>query len=66
MIPISYEIADKVIEIRAILKGKLPDLIVGVSALMSGCDLITHNVGDFQHISPSLKIIDPFQKYKVV
>ena len=40
---------------------KVPDAIIGASALVLDCHLITRNVSDFKGID-GLKVIDPFAK----
>ncbi len=43
-------IADKVIEIRQQYKIKTPDAIIGATALVYGCDIVTNNVDDFKNL----------------
>jgi len=42
-------------------KMKVPDAIIGASALVLDCNLITRNVSDFTMIN-GLKVIDPFSR----
>lgn len=43
-------ITDKVIEIRQQYKIKTPDAIIGATALVYGCDIVTNNVDDFKNL----------------
>jgi predicted nucleic acid-binding protein len=47
----------KAIDIRKNHRVKLPDAIVGATALVNGQILITHNVSDFKNIT-GLQVID--------
>lgn len=57
-----FSLDDKVVEqtikIRKKYKLKLPDAIIGATALVNNLILVTHNKKDFEKIR-SLKIIDP-------
>ncbi|MBI4653288.1 type II toxin-antitoxin system VapC family toxin [Candidatus Kuenenbacteria bacterium] len=52
------EIVEQTIKIRKKYKLKLPDAIIGATALVNNLVLITHNKKDFKKIN-GLKIIDP-------
>jgi predicted nucleic acid-binding protein len=58
-VAVTSGIIDRAIEIRRKTKVKVPDAIIGASAVVLGCNLITRNVADFKGID-GLKIIDPF------
>ena len=58
-VAVTSGIIDRAIEIRKKTKVKVPDAIIGASAVVLGCNLITRNVVDFKGID-GLKIIDPF------
>ena len=62
-VAVSSSIIDRAIEIRKRTKVKVPDAIIGASALVFDCNLITRNVSDFKSIN-GLKVIDPFAKQK--
>uniref|UniRef100_A0A7C4W6S8 Type II toxin-antitoxin system VapC family toxin n=1 Tax=Desulfatirhabdium butyrativorans TaxID=340467 RepID=A0A7C4W6S8_9BACT len=59
-VPVTSEIIDRAIRIRKKAKVKVPDAIIGASALVFGCNLITRNLADFKAIE-DLKVIDPFR-----
>ena len=44
------DVANKVIEIRQKHKIKTPDAIIGATALVYGCDIVTNNVDDFDKL----------------
>ena len=58
-VAVESEIIDQAIQIRKKTKMKVPDAIIGATALVLECDLITRNVSDFIRID-RLKVIDPF------
>lgn len=58
-VSVNSTIIDRAIEIRKQTKVKVPDAIIGASALVLECNLITRNVSDFKTIN-GLKVIDPF------
>jgi len=58
-VPVTSDIIDRAIQIRKRAKVKVPDAIIGASALVLGCNLVTRNVSDFKAID-GLKVIDPF------
>jgi predicted nucleic acid-binding protein len=58
-VPVTSEIIDRAIQIRKRAKVKVPDAIIGASALVLGCNLVTRNVSDFKSID-GLKVIDAF------
>jgi predicted nucleic acid-binding protein len=60
-VPVTSDIIDRAIEIRKKTKVKVPDAIIGASAVVLGCNLITRNVADFKGIE-GLKVIDPFKR----
>jgi len=59
-VAVTSDVIDRAIEIRKKTKVKVPDAIIGASALVLGCNLITRNVADFKAID-GLKVIDPFK-----
>jgi predicted nucleic acid-binding protein len=63
-VPVTSEIIDRAIQIRKIAKVKVPDAIIGASALVLGCNLVTRNVSDFKSID-GLKVIDPFVTFSL-
>ena len=58
ILPLSEEIAEKTIELRQVVKIKLPDAIIAATALIYNLKLITRNIQDFQRV-PGLISIDP-------
>jgi hypothetical protein len=58
-VPVNSNIIDCAIEIRRKAKIKIPDAIIGATALVLESHLITRNVSDFKGIG-GLKVIDPF------
>jgi len=58
-VAVTSDIIDRAIEIRRKTKGKVPDAIIGASAVVLGCNLITRNVADFKAID-GLKVINPY------
>ena len=60
-VAVNSSIIDRAIQIRRRTKMKVPDAIIGASALVLDCHLITRNVSDFKGID-GLKVIDPFAK----
>jgi predicted nucleic acid-binding protein len=58
-VPVNSNIIDCAIEIRRKAKIKIPDAIIGATALVRESHLITRNVSDFKGID-GLKVIDPF------
>lgn len=60
VIPLSSDIVENVIDIKQAHKIKLPDAIIGATAIHYGFPLVTHNHSDFKKLTQSLRIIDPF------
>jgi len=58
-VAVTSGIIDRAIEIRKKTKVKVPDAIIGASAVVLGCNLITRNVADFKAID-GLKVINPY------
>ena len=58
-VPVTTEIIDRAIQIRKRAKVKVPDAIIGATALVLECNLVTRNVSDFKSID-GLNVIDPF------
>lgn len=58
VIPLSDIIVDKVIQIKQAKKMKLPDAIIGATALCENLQLVTHNCKDFVDIE--IDLYDPF------
>ena len=58
-LPLTADVAGRCIPLRQSLRVKLPDLIIGATALHLDVPLVTRNVADFRGI-PGLRLIDPF------
>lgn len=58
-VAVSSDIIDQAIQIRKRGSVKVPDAIIGASALICDSHLITRNVSDFKGIE-GLNVIDPF------
>ena len=58
VLPLSEVVATRTIQLRQQYRIKLPDAIIGATALMHNLILITHNSRDFQHL-PGIKLVDP-------
>jgi len=56
---LSDEVVQQTIAIRKKQRIKLPDAIIGASALVHGLALVTRNVSDFNSID-GLEVINPF------
>ncbi len=59
VLPLSDKVEAKTIEIRQLIKIKLPDAIIAATALVHNLTLISRNLKDFTRI-PDLVVIDPF------
>lgn len=59
VVPLSDEIVDKTIEIKRLLKIKLPDAVIAATALIHDYTLISRNESDFKKID-GLKFLNPF------
>jgi len=55
---LTNDVIETTIEIRKKYKTKLPDAIIGATALVNNLILITRNISDFKNIQ-NLKVIDP-------
>lgn len=53
------EFVDKTIEIRSLLRIKLPDAVIAATALVNRLILVTCNTKDFKNIG-GLEFIDPY------
>ena len=51
-------IADQTIKIRQQYKIKIPDAIIGATALTYGLDIVTNNVKDFSSLDLSIKTVE--------
>ena len=58
VLPLSEAIVARTIQLKQTTKIKLPDAIIGATALSHNLNLVTHNVKDFVGIN--LAISDPF------
>jgi predicted nucleic acid-binding protein len=58
VLPLSDAIVERTIQLKQTAKIKLPDAIIGATALCHNLNLVTHNVKDFVGIN--LEISDPF------
>lgn len=58
ILDLSYEIAEKAVELRTLRKIPLGDAIIAATALVYKCPLVTRNVTDFRHI-PDLILENP-------
>ncbi|WP_353483915.1 type II toxin-antitoxin system VapC family toxin [Haliscomenobacter sp.] len=59
VLPLSEAVVRQTISIRKKQKIKLPDAIIGATALVYGLTLITRNVSDFNSIE-GLEVLNPF------
>lgn len=57
VLPLSDAIVERTIQLKQAAKIKLPDAIIGATALCHNLNLVTHNVKDFAGIN--LAISDP-------
>ncbi|EFK96841.1 protein containing PilT protein, N-terminal domain, partial [sediment metagenome] len=57
VLPLSDQVVEKVIELKQATKIKLPDAIIGATAMCHNLKLVTHNVNDFKDIA--LELYDP-------
>jgi len=62
IVNVDLSIANTVISIREKHKIKLPDAIILATAKLTGSDLITRNVPDFENILKTVKIVNPFKE----
>ena len=60
---LTSDIVYKTIQIRQKQKIKLPDAIIGATALVNGLVLISRNTKDFRNIK-ELEVIDPYNLLK--
>ena len=58
VLPLSDAIVERTIQLKQTAKIKLPDAIIGATALCHNLNLVTHNVKDFFGID--LVVSDPF------
>lgn len=58
VLPLSEAIVERTIQLKQSVKIKLPDAIIGATALFHNLNLVAHNVKDFVGIN--LSISDPF------
>ena len=58
ILPVSSVIIDKGIELKQFKKMTVGDAVIAATALLEGCELVTHNVKDFKHIT-GLNVVDP-------
>jgi len=58
VLPLSDAIVERTIQLKQTAKIKLPDAIIGATALCHNLNLVTHNVKDFVGIN--LAVSDPF------
>jgi predicted nucleic acid-binding protein len=54
--PITEDIAEQAVHIRKTRRIKLPDAIVGATALAQGCLFVTRNVKDFPAEEPGVRV----------
>jgi predicted nucleic acid-binding protein len=59
VLPLSDKVESKTIEIRQLIKIKLPDAIIAATAIVYNLTLISRNLKDFTRI-PNLVVIDPY------
>lgn len=62
IVNVDLHIANTVISIRENHKIKLPDAIILATAKLTGSDLITRNISDFENILKTVKIVNPFKE----
>lgn len=60
LLPISDAVADQAVELRQKKKMSLGDALIGATALSLNLELVTRNMGDFQHIA-GIKLYNPFE-----
>lgn len=60
VIPLSDEIAEETIRLRANYKIKLPDAIIYATALVERLPLLTNNIADFKPLPNKVELINPF------
>jgi len=58
VLPVGEAVVERTIQLKQTVKIKLPDAIIGATALTHNLNLVTHNVKDFLDIN--LAIYDPF------
>ena len=63
VLDLSNAVVEKTIEIRKTVRSKLPDAIIGATALVHGLTLLTRNVSDFSNV-PGVNVIDPFSSLR--
>ena len=54
--PISMEIAEEALALRAVRKLKLPDAVVLATARVNRCRLVTRNTKDFPASDPTVRV----------
>ena len=57
-IPVSNEIVERTIQIRKLIRIKLPDALIAASAHVAQATVVTRNTSDFQR-TPSLTVVHP-------
>jgi predicted nucleic acid-binding protein len=60
VVPLTDEIAESTISLRATNKIKLPDAIIYATALVQNLPLLTYNIADFKSLGNKVELIDPF------
>ena len=58
IIPLSDAVTTETIQLRKLYKIRIPDAIIAASAKVTGLDLITRNITDFNKIT-GLKVVNP-------
>jgi len=60
VLPLSELIVEQTIQLKQSVKIRLPDAIIGATALCNHLKLVTHNVKDFTGVA--LELYDPFSE----
>jgi predicted nucleic acid-binding protein len=56
-VQVTPQVIEQTIQLKRALRIKTPDALIAATALVERAELVTRNVGDFQHI-PGLTVVD--------